>query len=298
MPAITAQPKSYLDEVRKLDPRGRLLHWIKEREKARLAKLKGFPKPWTNDPILQAYRFCNVRRMDDKVSQWLDLHWYTPNRNHKNMVIACVLARHFNQPQTLARIGFPKVYNAGYIQSGLEHIEALKRQGETTFNSAYIIRASGDYPNKAEMVFYETVQQFVDSPTKYLSKADRMEDAVNLLMGYRNIGSFMAGQIAADLRWATNGKFIDKDEWAAMGPGSKRGINIIHGRALEYPIKQEQFTEELKNLMTFLKKALPSSLTSRLEAIDYQNCLCEYSGYEKVLWDRGRKKQLYDGKAD
>lgn len=265
----------------------------------RLAKQKGLPKPWTDDPILQQYRFCNVRRMDDKVSQWLDLHWYTPNHNHKNMVIACVLARHFNQPQTLARIGFPKNYNEGYIQSGLEHIESLKRQGETTFNSAYIIRASGDYPNKSEMVFYETVQQFVDSPTKYLNKADSMEDAVNLLMGYRNIGSFMAGQIAADLRWATDGKFLDKNTWAAMGPGSKRGMNRLHfsnnERDVDSPLKQEQFLEELREFVAFAKKALPTSITSRLEMIDWQNCFCEFDKYSRVLLDEGRPKQKYDG---
>lgn len=293
MPAITVQPKSYLDEVRKLDPRGRLLHWIKEREKVRLAKLKGSPKPWTNDPILQAYRFCNVRRMDDKVSQWLDLHWYTPNKNHKNMVIACVLARHFNQPQTLARIGFPKVYNAGYIQSGLEHIEALKRQGETTFNSAYIIRADGKFPNKAEMVFYETVQQFVDA--KYIPRLNSMEDLVEELMQFRNIGSFMAGQIAADLRWATDGKFIDKDKWAAMGPGSARGMNRLHERDVKSPLKQEQFLTELKEFVAFAKKALPASITSRLEMIDWQNCFCEFDKYSRVLLGEGRPKQKYNG---
>ena len=295
MPAPTVKPKTILDEVRKLDNRGILLHWIKAREKTRLEKQAGHSKPWTNDPILASYRFCNVRRWDDKVSQYLDLHWYTPNKDHKNIVIACVLARHFNQPLTLAKIGFPKVYNEGYIQSGLEHIESLKRQGETTFNSAYIIRADGKFPNKAEMVFYETVQQFVDSPTKYLNKADSMEDAVNLLMGYRNIGSFMAGQIAADLRWATSGKFLDKDTWAAMGPGSVRGMNWLQGRDIKFPLKQEQFLEELKEFKRFAIKALPTSITSRLEMIDWQNMFCEIFKYVKALTGIGKPKQKYDG---
>lgn len=298
MPKIQSQPETYLDKIRKLDPHQRLLHWIRQREQVRIAKTQGKPKPWTEDPIIQSYRFCNVRRMDDRVSMWLHDNWYCPYFNHANMVIAAVLARHFNQPSTLARIGFPqKEYGSNYVQSAKAAITVIKKRGEATvFNSAYIIRADGKFPSKVDMVFDETVQQFVDDPPDL--NTDSMEMCVEELMHYRNIGSFMAGQIAADLRWGLKGKWADKDKWAAMGPGSKRGINIIHDRAIESPLKQEQFAEELKELMAFLKKALPNSLTSRLEAIDYQNCLCEYSGYEKVLWGRGRKKQLYDGKAD
>lgn len=302
MPKIDAEPETYLDKIRKLDPHQRLLHWIRERTKIRIARIHGKPKPWTDDPILQSYRFCHVRRMDDRVSEWLLLNWYEKYFNHESMVIAAVLARHFNQPSTLRAIGFPSQKNMvkdvydSYVFNAHRVIEKLKERGETVFNGAYIIRADGKYPNKVEMVFRETVQNFVDDPPDL--DTDSMEMCVEELMHYRNIGSFMAGQIAADLRWALKGKWADKDKWAAMGPGSKRGINIIHNRAIESPLKQEQFAEELKELMAFLKKALPSSLTSRLEAIDYQNCLCEYSGYEKVLWGRGRKKQLYDGKAD
>lgn len=294
--------EAYLDKIRALDPKARLLHWIRQREQVRITKSQGKPKPWTDDPILQSYRFCNVRRMDDRVSEWLEMNWYVKYYNHQSMVIAAVLARHFNQPSTLARIGFPiGVYHSKqnylrYATNSKAAIAQLKVKSENIiFNSAYIIRADGKFPNKVDMVFDETVQQFVDDPPDL--NTDSMERCVEELMHYRNIGSFMAGQIAADLRWGLKGKWADKDKWAAIGPGSKRGMNILHNREIEAPLKQEQFVEELRELIAFIKKALPTSITSRLEAIDYQNCLCEMSGYEKVLWGRGRKKQLYDGGA-
>ena len=68
----------YLDHVRRLKPLDRLLYWVTERESIRIQRLQGKAPPWTDDPILRQYRFCNVRRMDDAVSQWLLTNWYTP----------------------------------------------------------------------------------------------------------------------------------------------------------------------------------------------------------------------------
>ena len=58
-----------LSKVKSMTPLNRLVYFITEREAIRLKKEAGEPKPWTSDPILQQYRFCNVRRMDDKVSK-------------------------------------------------------------------------------------------------------------------------------------------------------------------------------------------------------------------------------------
>ena len=106
-----------------------------------------------------------------------------------------------------------------------------------------------------------------------------------------------AGQVVADLRWAIPGKWEDRETFAPLGPGSKRGMNILHDRPIEAAITQERFGEELMTMMDRCRKELPKEITGRLEAIDYQNCLCEISGYEKVLWGRGRKKQLYPGRG-
>ena len=76
----------------KKDPKNRFLYWIKERESIRKKKEAGNPKPWTDDPILQNYRFCNVRRMDDTVSQWLLKNWYEPYFDHPNMLSAAGLS--------------------------------------------------------------------------------------------------------------------------------------------------------------------------------------------------------------
>ena len=48
-------PNAYSD-----NPPERLLAWIVERESIRRKKERGLPRPWTLDPVLDGYRFCNV----------------------------------------------------------------------------------------------------------------------------------------------------------------------------------------------------------------------------------------------
>jgi len=278
-----------LSDVSSLSPIDRLIYWIKERESVRLKKEAGEPKPWTDDAILQKYRFCNVRRMDDKVSQWLLHNWYEPFHDHPNMLIACCLARFFNLPSSLEAIGFPEVWDAAKVRSVLRR---LKKQGKTIFNAAYMVRGN-DGVDKVACVINYSIQPLVKHPP--IIDTSSMQNTWKALECRRGFGSFMAGQVVADLRWGLSGSWEDKGTWAPIGPGSKRGMNILLGRELESPITQSDFNIQLNNLMLDLRIRLLIKLTGRLEAIDYQNCLCEYSGYEKVLWGRGRKKQLYPG---
>src|SRR5450759_1462885 len=49
------------------------LYWTfaSRRQAAFECRLKGGAWPWTNDPILQAYKFCNVYRAADRVTQYM-----------------------------------------------------------------------------------------------------------------------------------------------------------------------------------------------------------------------------------
>lgn len=49
------------------------LYWTfaSRRQAAFEARLAGRSRPWTTDPILQVYKFCNVFRASDRVSQYM-----------------------------------------------------------------------------------------------------------------------------------------------------------------------------------------------------------------------------------
>lgn len=280
-------------EVKKLSPIDRLVYWITEREAIRKAKEAGKPLPYTDDVILQNYRFCNVRRIDDKVSQWLLQHWYLPNKDHHNMLIAVALARFFNKPETLDAIGFPFNWEPTKVKRILRKLQ----KQQPIFNGAYMVRGNDGNDKVSCVIDYtinyleqEAVQKYCISNT-----TNSMEQSTEIIKGVYGMGSFMAGQIVADLRWALTGTWRDKKKWAAIGPGSRRGMNILMGREINYPLQQEQFLAELQRLMEQLEEILPKPIIKRLEAIDYQNCCCEMSKYHKALQGIGNPKQRYAG---
>lgn len=281
-----------IKDVKKLTPFERICYWIQEREAVRLKKESGQPKPWTDDTILQNYRFCNVRRMDDKVSKWLLENWYDPNWNHKNIVLAVALARFINKPETLQVIGFPKIWSPGRIKAKLRQ---YRDQGNVVFNGAYMVRGN-DGIDKIESVvdyYVDTLRHTLVGPPDTTTMESCWED-IKFSHGF---GSFMAGQVTADLRWAMSGTWTDKNDWAPIGPGSRRGMNRLLGRDVKSPMGQDEFLGHLQSLITKLTDALSTEITTRLEAMDIQNCCCEFDKMERTLFDGRRPKQKYPGVA-
>lgn len=279
-------------ELKKMTPMDRLVHWIKEREAVRLKKEAGEPQPWTDDPIIGTYRFCNVRRMDDKVSKWLLLNWYQPYFNHPNMLYAVALARFINLPDSLSSIT-DYVFKTKAPDWGAIKTRLRKRRdaGNTIFNGAYMVRGN-DGQDKIECVVDHYVKPLNDLPISRLM-THSMEASWTQISSYYGFGSFMAGQIVADLRWAVNGTWEDKMTWAPIGPGSQRGMNRLHQRPISTALKQKDFLTELRNLHAELRQFLPSSIYNRIELHDVQNCLCEYDKMCRVIFGEGRPKQIY-----
>lgn len=276
-------------DVKNLSPIDRLIYWIRERESIRLKKEAGEPRPWTDDEILQTYKFCNVRRADDRVSRWLITNWYEPYFDHPNMVVAATLARQLNNPSSLEEIGFPKIWDPKKVERILNNRTA---RGLKNFSPAYMITGT---------LGGTKVQQIVQKVVTPISRSrpginrSSMEESCQVLIPYAGFSTFIAGQVVSDLRWGLKGKWEDRLTWAPVGPGSRRGLNIVLGREASSPMKQEEFTFHFQSLIEGLKSELPSSLTDRLEAIDYQNCLCEIYKYTKTINGEGRPKQLYWG---
>lgn len=272
------------------EPHLRFIWWIKERESIRLKRALGFPKPWTDNEILQQFKFCNVRRSDDRVSRWLFEEYYAPHRDHSNILTACTLARFLNNPDALADIGFPKVWNPSRVLAKMEKRLANK---QTVFSGAYLVTGSLG-GSKAEQV----VQKIVDPLHKAkipFYKTATMEEMVGLLESRLGIGSFLAGQIAADLHRVAAVDWSDISTYAPKGPGSQRGLNRLYGRELNQSISKKQFAKELADFITYCQCVLSDSITRDMEGIDYQNCLCECDKMERTLWENRRPKQRYPG---
>lgn len=280
-----------IKEVMKLSPMDRLIYWIMERDMIRSKKENNEPKPWTDDQILQTYKFCNIRRMDDRVSQWLLNKFY--QEDHRNIVVAAAIARHFNLPSCLQLIEHCIFLNSEPDWKQIKIIvRAHKGKGNSIFNGAYMVRGIGT-TDKTEMVIDKVCRPLYDKPP--LIERDSMEASVNALLPYWGFSSFMAGQVVADLRHVMTGPWRDRRIWAPLGPGSQRGLNRLYGFVATAHQTQEEFRGMLDDTIRDLPNHLPLSIIKRMEAIDYQNCLCEFDKYSRTLSGEGRPKQKYPG---
>ena len=268
---------------------------ITEREKVRNKKANNEDKPWTIDPILQKYRFTNVRRMDDKVSQWLLNNWYVPYKGHPHMPQAVTMARFFNLPsslETVTDLVFSDKWDANAISKKLRVKMSF---GDKIFNNAYMVRGN-DGQDKVDTVVNYTIQPLVNDPPLINTKS--MEETWACLCPRYGMGSFMSGQIVADYRWAIKGSWKDKNSWAPVGPGSSRGVCWLHYREIHKTLKQSEFLPHLVEIRESAENYLPEEITNRMEMMDWQNTLCEFDKYMRVVTGQGRPKMNYKGEAN
>lgn len=269
-----------------------LVHWIRERDLVRARREAGLPRPWTDDPLLLDYRWCNVRRMDDKVSKWLMGNWYVSIRGSENQIYAALLGRLINWPESLERIRevFPDM---GKMMSALK---AYREAGNKVFTGAYVIPGSvGE--EKVETILRRARNASLNFPTTF--PPTTMKEAWECLVAFEGIGSFLAGQVVADLAYLDCGRaWPDRETWAPLGPGSARGINRLQGKPKNTAINQAEFEMLLPALCEILRPKVCDIWDDRhLVAMDIQNSLCEYDKYRRLALDEGQVRSRYDGRG-
>lgn len=267
-----------------------LTYWIKERESIRRQRTLKLPPPWTADPIIRDHRWCNVRRMDDKVSIWI-LEWH---RNHlhirfQDRIIAALAGRLINWPDTLALLPYPVPYREPEWSAA---ISRRKAQGHKVFTGAYIINGAlgGD---KIFQVTQKILLPIWRNRASLPSNPDSMQEVWSALNGLPGIGSFMAGQAVADLRYIhPELPWSDRHTWAPPGPGSLRGVNRLLGRHPDARIKSDEWLDVLRRAYAQVGARLPLTF-KRLELMDFQNCMCEFDKYRRLTLGEGTVRSKY-----
>ena len=72
-----------------------------ERQNIFWKKQQGLQAPWTDDKILQEYKFCNSYRVNDRVSQYLIKNViYNKKYNYDDTLFRIILFKLFNKEET------------------------------------------------------------------------------------------------------------------------------------------------------------------------------------------------------
>src|SRR5262245_11963223 len=126
-------------ELERLKPTMRtndLSEFIAERHAIYLRRKAGQPKPWTQDPILQAFRFCNVYRELDTETKWIADNWRSPHRSDPDLWFALVVARLVNWHETLDELGYPVPWQPDRF---VKVLEGRMQRRQKVFTGAYMV---------------------------------------------------------------------------------------------------------------------------------------------------------------
>ena len=272
-------------------------------------------RPWTKDPILQQYRFCNVFREDDKTTKWIRKH-ITFEKYGKNLLGAMVIARWFNRIETLELMLPPAKGRAALLDdlfgcwatepAGWASIMrmVLKNQ-KPLVTGAYMIKTPAKM-NKLEGLIW-CIEQFIEMWNK-----ERMADgsefpstlqaATDWLARSPYLGPFMAYEVVTDLRHT---KILcnapDIMTWANPGPGAARGAGrVARGDPDCYKRHRWPDVDSIQSIMRKLLKASQSDENwprcwPTWEMRDVEHSLCEYDKYTRARLGQGRPKQRFAG---
>ena len=273
----------------------RFAYWVDERESIRIKKEAGREAPWTDDSILQTYRFCNIRREDDRVTRWIRKN--VQFRNSRAHLLAMTFCRLYNKVETLNAIGSAINWPTGdmkgdqrWVHDATSLILEMQEEGKSVWSNAYMITTTGHTGLKAvhlENVFLNIIQR-----TNTITDEKLLVTVCARLCEIPMISTFYAGQIIADLK-NTKGTWLnyatDFQSWCTPGPGSRRGLK----RFFQDQLPDRNFIECVSQVRLIASRVSRHVLS--LDHQDIQNCLCEFDKYERVYGGgRYRRRYQYD----
>lgn len=286
-----------------------LVTFMKARHHIYLARKDGKAWPWTPDPILQQYRFCNIYRELDTVTAWIDNNIRRPFADHPHLWFMLAIARRINLPATLEEIIADKrawPHQSGHLAYDpdrlMKLLDARTARGEQVYTGAYMITAETGAEHtgktKSRTTAYSNLLPLWQSRLEIEPRLhDTLESAFKAILGKGFAwGPFMTYEVVTDLRHTRYLQdAIDVDSWANAGPGAIRGLNRLWDRPLKQQVKPDQTCAEMRQLLAMVRKQWnkPSYLWPRLEMREIEHSLCEFDKYERVRLGEGKPRSSY-----
>lgn len=262
--------------------------FVHERHRVYLKREAGAPAPWTDDEMLRSYRFTNVYRELDTVTKWIAENWRNNNAALPDLWFAMSVARLINWPETLAELPLPHKWDGNMATKYARILTERQHDKKKVFTSAYIINqaVTGGYGmTKAEYLSTVVFPNLWSLRTSIRPRVgDTLADFHSRLMQGYGMGSFLAAQVTADVKLVSPIllQASDWNTWAASGPGSRRGLNVLLNRPVDERIRESVWLTAVQHLQTRLNETRDKRvLLAALDAQDVQNCLCEYSKYSR-----------------
>jgi hypothetical protein len=268
------------------------LYWTfaSRRQAAFEARLAGKGWPWTDDHILRTYKFCNVFRAADRVSQFMirDVAYgHDPESTAKDRIFQIVAFRTFSKIQTWRGVkdelgGTPRLEHLrkGSFEKALD---CVKTASGGLYTGAFILCANKafgfDEKHRNHIGLFKYM--FLENAcAERILQAPSLEAVVGLLQSFPLLGPFMAYQIAIDLNYSELIDFSEND-YTQAGPGALRGLKKAFTDLGDFTPAETILWMVERQEEEFARLNLPFNglFGRKLYGIDCQGLFCELDKY-------------------
>lgn len=263
-----------------------------ERQEIFFKRIGGQSEPWTDDHILKQFRFTNVYRATDRVSQYLIkkvIYNSSLDQSPSETVFRILLFKLFNKIETwevlnsqLGGVG-KDTFDLTAYDRVLTHVLS---NGGRVYSGAYImppVRFTGTdgVKHRGHLALIEKMLN--DDIVQRLAASASLSGMFDILRSYPSIGPFLGYQLAIDINYSN---VVDHQEsdFVVAGPGALDGISKCFENGDEYdPSDIIEFMCDRQEL-EFQRLGLEFKRLGerRLQLIDCQNLFCEISKYSRV----------------
>jgi hypothetical protein len=248
--------------------------------------------PWTKDEILTKYKFCNVFRATDRVSQYMirTVIYNDQECSPQDKIFQIIAFRFFSKIETwelieeyLGRYPLLKDLACDEFEKAVNY---AKNKNGVLYTGAFILCANNAYHQPSKYLNHIELFRHMflsEDLAGELLSAKSLEEIYNALHKYPLMGDFMSYQIAIDLNYSDLLNFSEND-FTKPGPGAMRGIKKAFSNLGDYTPTEiimwmvDNQDKEFKRLGLKFE-----GLAGRkLHAIDCQGLFCELDKYCRV----------------
>jgi hypothetical protein len=264
--------------------------------------------PWTADPILRAYRFTNVFRVTDRVSQYLirEVQYRADRSQHPSEVFfRTILFKIFNKIETweaLERSYGPLSWRTLDLDAIDHTLSRLRADGHHIYSAAYIMPAppfgrARKHSNHLALI----ARMMADRLPERLRQTPDLRTVYERILDYPGLGRFLAFQYTIDLNYSSLLDFSEAD-FVIAGPGALDGILKCFSTTGEHSPESVIRWVTDRQEIEFTQRGVDFKglLGRQLQPIDCQNLFCELSKYTRIahpeirgISKRQHIKQLY-----
>jgi hypothetical protein len=263
----------------------------RERYNIKLRREAGLPEPWSEDPVLQKFRFCHVHREDDKTTQWFrdnirskfGVNGTLDEQEAVKLVESTLIFRWFNRIETgeiIKDLLVEKPWDSTEARARLLDVKPL-------ITGAFMIKTPTGM-SKLDGLLYSIDRAIPKLPVMIESWGTSLRLATEDLGGVNGLGPFLSYEITTDLRHTPLlNEATDIMTWANAGPGCTHGLGRLFGDPWKWKRSNEMHQAEMCGVMQAILAASRDPNNWPAEWPQWEMRTVEHWSCEYDKWCRG-----------